>query len=47
MNVLAILFYLVGVILLMGNITGCWATFPYAGFVFMMIGWLLGKLAKE
>ncbi len=42
----AIIFF-VGMILVIGNITGWWLTFPFAGFFTMLFGGFIMKLAKE
>jgi len=36
--------FVVGVLLLIGNMTGYFPTFPFAGFVFMLIGGWVSKL---
>jgi hypothetical protein len=41
------LIVIIGFILLVGNVSGWWPTFPYAGFVTMGIGGLVMKLSDD
>jgi uncharacterized membrane protein YkgB len=42
-EVIGILVILVGIVLLIGNLTGLFPTFPYAGFIVMFVGGLIAK----
>jgi len=46
-GVLAVICFIIGGILYAGNVTGLFPTFPYAGFVMMLVAGGLIWLAKE
>ena len=37
----------IGIILLIGNVSGWWPTFPYAGFITMGLGGLVMKISED
>lgn len=46
-TLIGIIILLLGIILLIGNVSGWWQTFPYAGFITMAIGSLIIKFTKD
>lgn len=38
---------IIGFILLIGNVSGWWPTFPYAGFLTMSLGGLVMKISSD
>lgn len=44
---IGVIILLIGMILLVGNITGWWPTFSYAGFFTMLFGGMITKFAKD
>lgn len=46
-SLIGILIFLLVFILLIGNVSGWWPTFPFAGFITMGIGSLIIKLTKD
>lgn len=46
-SLIGMLILLLGFILLIGNVSGWWPTFPFAGFITMAIGSLIIKLTKD
>jgi hypothetical protein len=44
---IGLLFLVVGIILLIGNVSGWWPTFPLAGFITMGLGSLIIKIAGD
>lgn len=46
-TILGTLILVIGLILLFGNMTGMFPTFPYAGFIGMVLGGLIMKLGKN
>ena len=47
MQAVGVIFLIVGFILLIGNVTSWWPSFPYAGFITMSIGGLVMRVADE
>jgi hypothetical protein len=45
--VIGILFLIIGIILLIGNVSGWWPTFPYAGFITMSLGILIIRVSNN
>jgi uncharacterized membrane protein len=43
---LGILVFVVGIVLFIGNVTGAFPTFPFAGFIVMSIGGLIWGASK-
>jgi hypothetical protein len=43
-GIISVMVSIVGVILVIGNLTGLFPTFPFAGFILMLIGGLIAKL---
>ena len=44
---IGIIITIIGIILLIGNVSGWWPTFPYAGFITMALGVLVIKITKD
>ncbi|MGN6353232.1 MAG: hypothetical protein ACTHLB_07560 [Parafilimonas sp.] len=44
---LGIVLLLIGIILFIGNVSGWWPTFPFAGFITMSIGAGIMRLAND
>ena len=38
---------IIGFVLLIGNVSGWWPTFPYAGFIAMAVGSLIAKVSND
>jgi hypothetical protein len=46
-SLLGAIIFLFGLILFFGNVSGCMATFPFAGFIVMTMGSLIAKLSRD
>jgi hypothetical protein len=46
-TVIGAIILIIGIILLIGNVTGWWPTFPYAGFITMGLGSLIIKISDD
>jgi len=44
---IGVIIFVVGVILFIGNVSGWWPTFPYAGFITMAIGGFIARVSNE
>jgi hypothetical protein len=47
MQAVGVIFLVVGFILLIGNVTSWWPSFPYAGFITISIGGLILRAADD
>lgn len=45
--IIGVLILLIGIILLIGNVSGWWPSFPYAGFIVMSLGSLIIKVSSD
>jgi hypothetical protein len=45
--VIGIIILLIGIIFLIGNVSGWWLSFPYAGFIIMSLGLLIIKVSRD
>ena len=45
--VIGVIILIIGIILLIGNVSGGWPTFPYAGFITMALGSLVIKISND
>ncbi len=45
--VIGLIILIVGIILFIGNVSGWWATFPYAGFIVMSLGALIIRRSRD
>ena len=46
MKVLGVIIFVVGIVLLLGNLSGGFRTFPYAGGITMAVGAVMWKAGK-
>ncbi|MEP7237621.1 MAG: hypothetical protein ABI685_07145 [Ferruginibacter sp.] len=46
-TIVGVIFLIVGLILLIGNVSGWWPSFPYAGFITMALGSLIIKASED
>lgn len=47
LQVLGCLLFLLGIFLMIGNLTGSFVTFPFAGFITMMVASMLFEKGKQ
>ncbi len=45
--IIGLIILIVGIILFIGNVSGWWATFPYAGFILMSLGTLIIRGSRD
>lgn len=45
--IIGVVILLFGIILFVGNVSGWWPSFPYAGFITMSIGLFIAKLSND
>ncbi len=46
-QIIGVVLLIAGIILLVGNISGWWPSFPYAGFITMALGTLVIKISDD
>jgi hypothetical protein len=46
-SAIGVILVILGIILLIGNLTGWWLSFPYAGFITMSLGGLIMKISDD
>ncbi len=47
LQLIGVIIFIIGFILLIGNVSGWWPTVPYAGYITMLIGGLIARVGKD